>query len=385
MTRKLYYEDCHLARFSAGVTSCAPVHDGWEVTLDATAFYPEGGGQACDTGLLGGVRVLDVQERGEEIIHLCSGALTVGERVEGIVDFERRFDLMQQHTGEHIVSGIVHRRWGWHNTGFHVGAELVQVDFDGPIPPEALPEIEAEANRALWENITVKTFIPAPEELPGIFYRTKRELPWPVRIMQVPGYDSCACCGIHVAQTGEVGLVKIFSMVKFHQGVRMEMACGRRAMEYLNRVYQQSKVVSQTFSAPVLEIGTAAQKVNDQLEQQKIRIASLEQRVFSGIAKDYVNQRGVLHFELGLSSGGVRELADKIADHCDGTAAVFSGDDESGYSYCLVSRKEDLRPLGKEMTNRLQGRGGGKPGFQQGSVKATRTQIEEFFTERSCK
>jgi alanyl-tRNA synthetase len=177
--------------------------------------------------------------------------------------------------------------------------------------------------------------------------------------------------------------VKIFSMVKFHQGVRMEMACGKRAMEYLNRVYQQSKTVSQTFSAPVLEIGDAAKKVSDQLEQQKSRIASLEQQVFADIAKSYVNREGVLHFEGGLSSGGVRDLADRIADQCGGTAAVFSGNDDSGYSYCLVSRKEDLRQLGKEMTARLQGRGGGKPGFQQGSVRVTRGQIEAFFAEQS--
>ena len=192
MTRKLYYEDCHLREFTARVVSCEEAQKGWEVALDQTAFYPEGGGQACDTGSLGGVKVMDVRERGEEIVHLCDGPLEAGREVTGSIDWQRRFDLMQQHTGEHIVSGIIHRRWGYANVGFHVGADTVTIDFDGPIPAEAVAEIEAEANEFLWRNVPVKCWVPSPEELESVTYRSKRALPWPVRIVEVPGANSCA-------------------------------------------------------------------------------------------------------------------------------------------------------------------------------------------------
>ena len=379
MTRKLYYEDCHLDRFTARVTGCEETEKGWRITLDATAFYPEGGGQACDIGTLGGVKVLDVQEMGEGVIHLCDGALTIGSEVEGIVDLPRRFDLMQQHTGEHIVSGIIHDLFGWHNSGFHMGKGIMEVDFDGPIPADALAEIERKANEAVWQNIPLKCWIPTPEELPTIFYRTKKALPWPVRIVQVPGYDSCACCGIHVASTGEVGLIKILSAAKFHQGTRLEMVCGRRAYDYLCGIFQQNRAVSQAFSAQPLQTGEAAAKMNETLAALKFRCAGLEKQLYDAIANSYVNQKDVLVIDDTIPSP--RELADRLAKVCAGYAAVFAGRDGSGYNFCIISRDTDLRPLGKGLTAALNGRGGGKPECQQGSVKATRSEIEAFFRE----
>ena len=152
-TRKLYYEASHRKEFTAAVLSCTPVEKGYEVVLDATAFYPEGGGQAADTGTLNGVRVLDTRERGETVVHLCEKPLEPGTTAEGHIDWENRFSRMQQHSGEHIVSGIIHRRFGYHNTGFHMGADVITIDFDGVIPEEALTEIEAEANSAVWANL----------------------------------------------------------------------------------------------------------------------------------------------------------------------------------------------------------------------------------------
>ena len=295
-TRKLYYEDCHLAEFTATVISCEQTEKGFLVSLDATAFYPEGGGQGADTGFLEEARVLDVQEQEKTILHLCDKALIPGTNVAGRLDYAPRFDRMQQHTGEHIVSGIVHRMFGYHNVGFHMGADVVTIDFDGMIPQEALAQIEKEANEALWKNLPVKCWYPTPEELPTVGYRTKKELPWPVRVVEVPGFDKCACCGVHVANTGEVGLVKLFSCVKFHQGVRIEMACGGRALDILSRVYDQNKLVSQAFSAKMMETGVAAQRMNDALAQEKFRSTGLQKRVFAAAAKSYVNQGNVLHF-----------------------------------------------------------------------------------------
>ena len=377
--QKLFYKDCHLTQFSAKVTGCEKSEKGYLVTLDATAFYPEGGGQACDIGKLGGVNVLDVREKEGEILHLCDGALPVGETVEGRIDWVRRFDLMQQHTGEHILSGLINEKFGYHNTGFHVGADVMEVDFDGPISAEDLAELERKANEAVWANKSVKCWIPSPEELPGVQYRTKRALPWPVRIVQVGDVDSCACCGIHVANTGEVGLIKILSCVSLRGGVRLEMVCGGRAYRYMAAVFDQNRQVSQTFSAKILETGDAAKKMQDALAKEKSRSAELQKQIFSSIAAHYAGRENVLHFEENLDPAGVRDLADRISREISGFAAVFSPN-AAGFSYCLATQSGDLRTLGKDMTAALNGRGGGKPNFQQGNLAASRAAVEAFFS-----
>ena len=381
-TEKLYYNDCHLKTFTATVTGCEKSKKGYQITLSATAFYPEGGGQACDLGRLGSANVLDVQEEGENILHLCDAPLVVGETVEGAIDWARRFDLMQQHTGEHIVSGLLHEKFGCHNVGFHIGNETMEVDFDCNPTQEELADIEYRANALIWADLPVESGFPAAEALPNIPYRSKKALDWPVRIVTIPQADICACCGVHVKRTGEVGLIKILSCVKFHQGVRLQMVCGNRAYRYMSAVYEQAKMVSQSFSAKIPEIGAAAVRMNETLAAEKFRSATLQKQVFENIANSYVNQNDVLHFEQSIEPAQVRELADKLILKVSGRAAVFSGTDETGYSYCLAVREGDLRDLGKEMNAALYGRGGGKPNFQQGNVKATQTEIEAFFATR---
>lgn len=381
-TRKLYYEDCHMVHFASRVDSCIQTDRGWEVLLDATAFYPEGGGQACDLGTLGNVTVLDVRERDGQIIHLCAEPLPVGETVTGIIDRKRRFHLMQQHSGEHIVSGIINRRYGYHNVGFHMGADGMVIDFDGVVPTEDLCTIESEANRAVWENLPIKCWIPQPEELPAVTYRSKRVLPWPVRIVEIPGVDSCACCGVHVEATGEIGIIKILSAMGFRGGTRMELVCGDQALEILNTAFDQNRLVSQAFSAKWYATAEAANRMKEAQETAKIREGALWKRLFTGIANNYVNCGDVVHFEPDLDPGRVRELADVIAQNCGGVAAVFSGEDDKGYAFVLVARQGDLRPLGKALTDVLGGRGGGKAGYQQGWVQAGRMQIEAFFKNR---
>lgn len=381
-TKKLYYVNSHLSQFFGRVLCCQPCDRGFEVILDQTAFYPEGGGQAADTGTLGTVRVLDVRERGGAIVHLCDGPVTVGQTLEGTIDYNLRFDRMQQHSGEHIVSGLINRRWGFHNTGFHMGTESTTIDFDGVIPAEALPELERLANEAVWQDLEVNCSVPAPEVLPTIPYRSKRALPWPVRIVEIPGYDICACCGTHVARTGEIGIIKLLSVIPFRGGVRMEMACGNRALDILNRAYDQNRQVSQAFSAQWQETGEAARKMNELLSQYKFRITALERQIFAATAAGYTGAGDVVHFEDGLDNVAVRELADAIAQVCGGTAAVFSGSDDAGYAFCLVSRTDDLRPLGKDLTRSLNGRGGGKPDCQQGRLQSPREAIAAFFSRK---
>ena len=381
-TRKLYYEDPHLSHFIATVLSCRETEAGYHIILDQTAFYPEGGGQACDLGTLDDVQVLDVQEQGASIVHLCNRPLPPGKTVDGRINWARRFDQMQQHTGEHIISGIVFETYGFHNSGFHMGADGMEVDFDGVIPPSDIPRIEAQANAYVWQNLPVHCFIPGPQELATIFYRTKRELPWPVRIVQIPGVDSCACCGIHTAFTGEVGLIKISSCVKLRGGVRLVMRCGQRALEHIHRVYEQNRLVSQAFSAQMEKTGEAAQKMLEALAAEKLRSGSLQKQVFAAIAKEFAGQQNVVYFAEKLDGNQLRELADAIAGQTLGHAALFSGAD-GHYQYCLASRSEDLRQLNKEMAHSLSGKGGGKPNFQQGSLQCTKQQIEAFFSQQN--
>lgn len=376
--RKLYYADSHLKEFSATVTGCTEAKGGWAVTLDATAFYPTGGGQNCDLGTLGGVNVLDVKEQGEEIIHLCEAPLEIGSTVKGAIDWERRFDHMQQHSGEHLVMGQVYQKFGYHNVGFHMGTGIVTIDLDGPVTWDELMEIERKVNRIIWENRPVKTWYPSPEELPSVNYRSKKALPWPVRIVEFSGADVCACCGTHVKFTGEIGMVKFVSCIKFKEGVRIEMASGKRAMELFQNIFEQNRQVSQTFSAKILETGAAAKKFNELLNQEKYRATGLQRKMFAAIAAGYAGKAQAVHFEEGLNPGQVRELADAIAEKAE-TAIVYSGTDETGYSICIISKSADTRELGKAVNAQLNGRGGGKPGAFQGSIRATKAQIEAFF------
>ena len=373
--RKLYYEDSLIRNFSAVVTACVPVEAGFQVTLTATAFYPEGGGQACDTGYIGDARVTDVREEGEAVLHLCDRALEVGQQVDCRIDWQRRFDLMQQHTGEHIVSGVIFDMFGYQNVGFHVGADVMTVDFDGMLTDEQLKEVELRSNRAVWEDIALRCWIPDPEELKTVVYRTKRALPWPVRIVQIPGVDSCACCGVHTATTGQVGLIKLFSCVKFHGGARIEMACGQRALDLMNLYYEENRQVSQVFSAKATETGAAARHINEQLASEKFRANSLQRQLFALKAKEFAGQALAVCFEDGLESAQIRAFAEELAQVCK-VGAVFSEDGKGGYSLCLAGDAEQVKAMGAVLAKNLGARGGGKPGFYQGSVPADREKIQ---------
>lgn len=378
-TRKLYYEDCMRNRFTAQVMTCEEREKGYAVTLSETCFYPEGGGQANDTGILGTARVLHVREVGEAVEHLCDKPLTVGDTVEGTIDFDRRFDGMQAHTGEHILSGLIHARFGYDNMGFHMGKEVMEVDFDGLLTAEDLALLEQQANEAVWANLPVRAWIPSREALPHLVYRSKRALPWPVRIVEIPGIDSCACCGVHTATTGQVGVIKILSCVKFRQGVRLELVCGRKALEYLQSVFEQNRQVSQLLSAKMLETGTAAKRMLDTLNAEKYRAAGLQRKIFDTVAEGCRGKTNVLHYAQDLTPGGVRELAQAIASKIGGIAAVYAGSDASGYCICLLSEHTEVQTLGSALRSALNLRGGGKKEAFQGTLQASKAQIEAFF------
>ena len=378
MSEKLYYSDPFLQEFTATVLSCEQDKAGWKVVLDRTAFYPEGGGQPADTGILGDASVIDVREKEGVIVHTCDKALNVGETVTGRIDWARRFDHMQQHSGEHIVSGIICARYGCDNVGFHLGKDIVTIDFNHDISPEDLPAIEAQANAFIWSDTPIDIRFLEGDALRQAEYRSKKFIPGLVRLVTFPGADCCACCGTHVLRAGQVGLVKLLSCQKFREGVRMELLCGKRAFDYLSGTWEQNLAVSRALSAKPLQTHAAVERLKDELESVKLRAATLETADFARKGAEYANKGDVVLFEGDMSADSVRRLCDAVLDTCGGRCAVFAGED-GNFKYAVGIRDGDIRPLVKELNGALNGRGGGKPNFAQGSVAAKEADIQAFF------
>ena len=380
-TEKIYYQDSEIKSCQAKVLECRKGKKGYEILLDRTVFYPEGGGQPYDQGTLNQVQVLEVHEQGEEIWHYTKEPLEEGCQVTAQIDWERRLDLMQQHSGEHIVSGIIHERYGYNNIGFHMGPETITIDFDGEIPEEALREIELAANQYVWENHPLEVSWPSPDELEALPYRSKKELTGAVRIVTWPGADICACCGVHVKFSGQIGQIVLISSQRAKGGVRIEMMCGKRTLTYTNQLKEQNKKISNLLSAKWNETARAAEKLNEEYQQIKFRMVGMELEKISQIAKEKAGMGDQLLFDNQLSADSVRKLAADVMETCGGMCAVFSGEDQKGYRYVIGEKDGDLRDMVKAMNQELNGRGGGKPFFVQGSVQAPRVDIERFFRE----
>ena len=386
-TQKLYYQDPYLREFPAEVLSCETSGEVWKVVLDQTAFYPEGGGQPADRGVLKAagreIPVTDVHEKDGRVVHTCAAPVEAGTVVTGLLDWNRRFDHMQQHSGEHILSGILCRLYHCDNVGFHLGAESVTIDYNAEISWEQALEAERLANEAVWADRETEIFYPSPEELAALEYRSKKELTGQVRIVEFPEADRCACCGTHVERAGQAGLVKVISCQKFREGVRMEILCGGRALRYLSGVYDQAQAVGQRLSVKPLETARAVERLEEELSAAKIRIAELEQTAFAAIAGEQKGRGDVVLFQSPMRPDSLRRLADALGKACGGLGAVFSGEGEA-WSYALVRADgADISSLVKNLNQTLRGRGGGRSGFAQGSVRASRGEIEEFFQEVS--
>ena len=379
-TKKLYYEDPFLREFTAAVISCEEVKGGYLITLDRTAFYPEGGGQPYDTGVLGEANVLEVHDKGGVITHLCDKPLAAGESVDGRIDWARRFDHMQQHSGEHICSGLICARFRCDNVGFHMGAESVTIDFNADISWDELLEIEEAANRYICEDHPIDIHFYRGAELDAVEYRSKKPLEGDVRIVAFPGADCCACCGTHVLRSGQVGLVKFLSVQKFREGVRIELLCGDRARRYLSACWEQSLHIGQALSVKPVASAAAVERLQSELGALKLRCAKLEGSAFAQTAAQYEGKGDVLLFEDEMSGDSLRKLCDAVANACGGRCAVFAGAD-GAYKYAIGHAGGELRDFTKKMNAALSGRGGGKPNFVQGSVGCDRAAIEAFFAE----
>jgi alanyl-tRNA synthetase len=384
-TQKLYEIDSELYEFDARVLACEPIEQGgYAVELDRTAFFPEGGGQYADRGTLDGVTVRDVQIKDDKIRHYTDVALAVDSTVHGVLDAEERFVRMQNHSGEHILSGIAHAKWGLENVGFHLGEREMTMDFDGELTDEQLCELELAANRAVWNNTAIHAEYPDAKTLAELSYRSKLDLTDNVRIVTIEGVDACACCAPHVKRTGEIGLVKIVAAIHHKGGMRLWVLCGSWALDDYTSKHEDILTITRRQSVKPWQAVETVDKLADDLLATRAALSAARRELSEcKLAASTPDEQGnLLFFEQEMDANVQRGMADRGADRVtDGICGVFCAT-ENGYRYVCVSRGKPLRAFGKELNAQLLGRGGGSDAMIQGTLGATREQIEEFFKQR---
>ena len=380
MTEKLYDKDSHLKEFTGTVLSCEKTGENYTVTLDRTAFFPEGGGQQSDRGYIGEAYISDVQIKNGEILHFADKPLSVGQAYDCKLDFDFRFRNMQNHSGEHIISGIVHRLYGFNNVGFHLGAEMT-MDFDGELTRRQLDEIEDLANKAVYENLPVKAYYPTDEELKSLDYRSKLDLKENVRIVEIKGVDVCACCAPHVKATGEIGVIKILDFEKYKGGVRLIVKCGADALRDYREKYKNVLEISNLLSTKQFEVSAAVVRLNEQLSAEKAETAALKKRLIAEKAAGFepdTDKTAV--FEDGLDIKELQLLADALCQKAGGIRGAFSGAD-GAFAFAICGGETALGEFFAKFKAAFNTRGGGRNGIRQGTVCADRAEIERLFKE----
>ena len=377
ITEKLYDADSYLKEFTATVVSCEQKSDTtYRVVLDRTAFFPEGGGQTGDIGWLNDVEVTDTREKGGVIYHETKSPLETGTQVTGKIDFAVRYDKMQQHTGEHILSGIVCATYGYNNVGFHLSTEITTLDFDGELSADQVRELEVKANEMIHANIPVQVKFPTKEELSAMEYRSKIEIEGQVRIVEIPGVDRCACCAPHVKMTGEIGLIKIVSCDRHRGGCRMTIVCGMRALRDYQQKQESVGKVSAALSAKPDKIAEAVAHLQEQQAKIREQLNHIQAMYLeSKLEKIQPEEKVVCIFEESLDSIAMRNFVNGAMERCEGVCGAFIGNDECGYHYILGSKTVDVREVSKKLNEKFAGKGGGKPQMVQGSLKGSAKDI----------
>ncbi len=378
MTEKLFYNDVRKAEFEATVISCVKNKDRYEVVLDGTYFYPEGGGQPADHGKIDDANVFDVHDKDNEVVHYCDKEVECGKKVKAWVDMERRHRLMQQHSGEHIVSGLIHKHFGYDNVGFHMGSDCITIDFNGPLTADDLKLVEKEANEAIYRNFDTNIFYPSPEELEKLEYRSKKALEGDVRIVNFKDCDTCACCGLHVVKSGEIGIIKITGSQNYKGGTRVTMLAGKQAWE--DYAVKDSIVhgISNLLSAKPYETKEAVERLMKERNEIKEQLVAAKKQIFE-LKRDSLkeDETCAVFFEENMEPFELRLFTEMLLEKVP-SAAVFSGNDEEGYKYAVGSTKTDMSAFIKEANKALGGRGGGRGNIMQGAFTASRDETERY-------
>lgn len=401
-TDRLYETDSYCIEFEASVVACYPAETiyeewrdveedekkqspAWAVALDRTAFFPEGGGQGADTGwfIKEGERyaVYDVQIIQDVVYHLTNLKAQPGDQIQGKIDWDQRFSNMQQHSGEHIFSGLVYRHFGYHNVGFHLGSAAVTMDFDGGLTEEYVERLEWEANEAIVKNVPVTVSYPSQEELSVLNYRSKKEIEGQVRIVTIEGYDVCACCAPHVTRTGEIGLLKVIGQEKYKGGIRISILCGFRALQDYRRKQKEGHAISTLLSAPQDHIAEAVEQKLEENTAQRQKIYELNRRLIEEkIESIPQGKKSIWFYEGEMEAGVMRKTVNLALERVEKYAGIFCGDDEQGYRYIIGAKRGDAREVAAFLKERLHARGGGSKEMVQGQVKASRQEIEDVLS-----
>ncbi len=379
MTEKLYYKDSFIKEFNAKILDCRKDGDRFEILLDKSAFFPEGGGQGGDSGKIGNATVFDTHEKNGEIWHYSLTPLSIGENVHCEIDFEKRFSRMQCHSGEHIVSGIIHSLFGFDNVGFHLGDNDVTIDICGVLTDEDIRKVERLANEAIAKDFEIKVFYPTPEEAKAIPYRAKLKIEENLRLVEFPEYDICACCAPHVKRSGQIGIIKLLDFANYKGGVRIHMLCGMRALADYQERYNTSLKISNLLSAKQSEIYEAVEHLKAESEKQRNELSSMRRALAEGMAASATETDGnLVFFAPMLDAASLRTLVNTAVAKCGKICAAFSGSDGS-FTYCMASKNVNLREKSKDINSALGGKGGGSPEMICGSVSATKEEIEAYF------
>ncbi len=385
-TEKVYETRGEVMELASRVTACQACEGGFAVALERTVFFPGGGGQAADGGELvcaaTGARepVKGLYEDGDEVWHCVAHELSPGTEVVCRIDADARRRRMQNHGGEHIVSGIVYRRYGFHNVGFHMGEDDMTIDFDGVLDRAALDSVEREANAAVTGNRTVRVSFPTPEVLAALDYRSKKALTGRVRIVEIDGMDRCACCAPHFEHTGCIGIIKILDFIHYKGGVRVHLLCGLDALEDYGRRYAATADISARLSVPQAEVAGAVAELAAEAGHLRGECGALRRQMLALRAGAIEATEGNICLFEPLDGADMRYFVNLCQNKCGGVCALFSGDDGAGYRYILASHSLDMRALAPGLNRALNGRGGGSAQMIQGSVSATRHEIENYIS-----
>ena len=382
MTEKLYDADSYLTEFECKVISLYSDENYIYIETDRTAFFPEGGGQTSDIGYLGEVYVENVQEIDSKILHFVKNSVENAEKLKnkeilcGKIDFKKRFSDMQQHSGEHIVSGVVNSLYGYNNVGFHLGSEIVTLDFDGELNEDDICKVENLVNKAVWDNLEIKVLFPTDEELNAMTYRSKIEIEGQVRIVEIPGVDVCACCAPHVKRTGEIGIVRVVNCERYKGGTRVSILCGERALYDLRHKLGQNRLVSNLTSSKQDETAAAVARLKKENESLNYTIVGLTRELLALKSESIKEDSRIIVFDNKLQGKLLQDFAISLMDKASEFAACFCGENGS-YRYCIVSKQVNLQGLCKALNGAFSGRGGGKPEIVQGSLSGDETAIRE--------
>lgn len=382
MTLKLYENDSYIKQFTANVISCEEKNGKYLVTLDQTAFFPEGGGQAPDKGSINGIEVTDVQEEANKVIHTLVSPVEIGIEVRGEVDWAVRFSRMQNHCAEHILSGVIHKLFGYNNVGFHMNDSLITFDVDGPLSADDIEKVEKDANHAVFENAPITVSYPTAEELQNIDCRSKIELSEGVRLITVEGFDTCACCAPHPAFAGEIGLIKIVNFFPNKGGTRIEMVAGSLALADYGYLHTAAKSIMKQLSAKREEISEAVSKMGDDLAAAREEIKALAQKLALALLKTEKIEKAIIGFTPNADFNTLRNIANGLLSEAE-YVALFSETEEKGYNYLISTKDGDVREVVKELNAAFSGKGGGKPNCAQGKLVANTSQdITDFIKNK---